>query len=64
MRLIKAVKVLEDGPRTEAQRQQAIDTFRREARALRPDHPNLADELRAAAVRLARLGDVNRRIEP
>ena len=53
MRLKKAVRVAERGPKTEAQRVQAINTLRKAARDVVYTLPETARDLRAAARRLS-----------
>ncbi len=60
MKFPKALKVAEHGPKTEAQRQQAITALRSLARTLTTfGDDQIAKEVRAAIWKLVNLGDIN-----
>lgn len=60
MKLYKAVAIATLGPKTEAQRRQAIATLRQGASKLGVTYQDLAGEFRTAADRLHALGDINK----
>ena len=60
MHASKAIKVAERGPKTEAQRTQAIEALREFARELDMiEHYDSANEATRAAQKLEDMGDVN-----
>lgn len=61
MKVAKAVTIAKTGPKTEAQRLQAIKALRLFAREVEPDYPKMAWTARQQARTLVLLGDMNRR---